>query len=107
MSILYGWEIPVETKTTLWTIMAEENCSSVSFTIKTSSEFPIALTVSVTYGDQRIWAVQSHAPDMGKLRISPVQTLIEKINGQPWSRIEIYFKITEIVTEPSCESGYV
>ena len=45
------------------------------------------LTVSVADGHQRVWAVQSHAPDVGELRISPVETLVEVIDGQTCGRI--------------------
>lgn len=41
------------------------------------------ITVSLIDRHQRVGTIQSHAANLRKLRISPVQTLIEIINGEP------------------------
>lgn len=58
-------------------------------------------TVSVADCHQRVRAIQSHAPYLRELRISPVNTLVEIINGQPCGRKRFIYltNYTEITVE--------
>lgn len=51
--------------------------------------FPFVFTVSVADCHQRVRAIQSHAPYLRELRISPVNTLVEIINGQPCGKMKV------------------